>query len=76
MDRFYLMNVFVAVAEAGSFAGASRKLGFSPPAVTHAISMLEEHLGAGFFREVLCVCGSSAGDSADLLCTWRATMAQ
>ena len=49
MDRFYLMNVFVAVAEAGSFAGASRKLGFSPPAVTRAISMLEEHLGARLF---------------------------
>ena len=49
MDRFYLMSVFVAVAEAESFAEAGRKLGSSPPAVTRAISMLEEHLGVRLF---------------------------
>ena len=30
MDRIYLMTVFVAVAEAESFAKASRHLGMSP----------------------------------------------
>ena len=45
MDRFYGMSVFVAVAEAASFAKAGRKLGLSPPAVTRAVSALEERLG-------------------------------
>lgn len=45
MDRIYLMTVFVAVAEAESFAKAGRHLGMSPPAVTRAISTLEEKLG-------------------------------
>ena len=39
------MSVFVAVAEAASFAKAGRKLGLSPPAVTRAVSALEERLG-------------------------------
>ena len=45
MDRLYLMTVFVAVAEDESFAGAARRLGMSPPAVTRAIASLEERLG-------------------------------
>ena len=45
MDRLYLMSVFVAVAEAESFVKAGRKLGMSPPAVTRAISTLEDKLG-------------------------------
>lgn len=45
MDRLHLMTIFVAVAEAESFAGAARRLGMSPPAVTRAISLLEERLG-------------------------------
>lgn len=45
MDRLYLMTVFVAVAEEESFAGAARRLGMSPPAVTRAIAGLEERLG-------------------------------
>jgi DNA-binding transcriptional LysR family regulator len=46
MDRFHLMSVFVAVAEAESFVGAARRLGMSPPAVTRAVASLESHLGA------------------------------
>lgn len=46
MDRFYLMSVFVAVADAASFAKAGSKLGLSAPAVTRAISALEARLGA------------------------------
>lgn len=45
MDRFHLMSVYVAVAEAESFAGGARKLGMSPPAVTRAIAALENRLG-------------------------------
>ncbi|MGO1001290.1 LysR family transcriptional regulator [Lysobacter sp. CA196] len=44
MDRLHLMSVFVAVAEEQSFAGAARKLGLSPPAVTRAIAGLEQRL--------------------------------
>jgi DNA-binding transcriptional LysR family regulator len=39
------MNVFVAVAESGNFAGGARRLKMSPPAVTRAVLALEEHLG-------------------------------
>ncbi|WP_415899324.1 LysR substrate-binding domain-containing protein [Neptuniibacter sp. QD48_11] len=45
MDQFHLMNVFVAVAEEQGFAAASRRLNISPPAVTRAVSALEEKLG-------------------------------
>ncbi|MDD1629788.1 MAG: LysR family transcriptional regulator, partial [Methylococcaceae bacterium] len=45
MDRLHLMTVFVAVAEEESFAGGSRRLGMSPPAVTRAIAALEDRLG-------------------------------
>lgn len=50
MDRFYLMTVFVAVAEEDSFAGGARKLGISPPAVTRAITSLENRLGVKLFN--------------------------
>lgn len=45
LDRLHLMAVFVAVVDAGGFAGAARKLGISPPGVTRAIADLENHLG-------------------------------
>jgi len=45
MDRFHLINVFVAVVDTNGFAGAARKLNMSPPAVTRAINELETHLG-------------------------------
>lgn len=50
MDRLHLMTVFVTVAEEEGFAGAARRLGMSPPAVTRAIAALEEHLGVKLFR--------------------------
>jgi DNA-binding transcriptional LysR family regulator len=40
------MRIFVAVVDAGSLAGAARRLGLSPPAVTRAILRLESRLGA------------------------------
>lgn len=45
MDRFQQMEVFVAVADTGSFAKASARLNMSPPAVTRAIGALEERIG-------------------------------
>jgi DNA-binding transcriptional LysR family regulator len=46
MDRLEAMRVFVAVAEAQGFATAARRLALSPPAVTRAVSALEERIGA------------------------------
>lgn len=45
MDRLHLMTVYVAVAEEEGFAAAARRLAMSPPAVTRAISALEDRLG-------------------------------
>lgn len=45
MDRFRLINVFVAVVDCQGLAGAARKLAMSPPAVTRAINELESQLG-------------------------------
>ena len=45
MDQLQLINVFVAVVDANGFAGAARRLGISPPAVTRAVNELEAHLG-------------------------------
>ncbi|AUX46756.1 LysR family transcriptional regulator [Sorangium cellulosum] len=39
------MRVFVAVAEEEGFAPAARRLAMSPPAVTRAVSALEERIG-------------------------------
>ena len=50
MDRLHELEVFVAVADAGSFAKAGRRLRLSPPAVTRAISALEDRLGARVFN--------------------------
>jgi len=45
MDRFETMRVFVAVADEQGFAPAARRLAMSPPAVTRAVSALEERIG-------------------------------
>ncbi len=46
MDRLQTMSVFVAVAEESGFASAARRLNMSPPAVTRAVTELEQRLGA------------------------------
>ena len=46
MDRLDTLRVFVAVAEAGGFAAAARRLGLSPAAATRAVAALEARLGA------------------------------
>jgi DNA-binding transcriptional LysR family regulator len=45
MDRIDAMIAFVAVADRGGFAPASRALGVSPSAVTRLVAGLEERLG-------------------------------
>ncbi|MEM0947246.1 MAG: LysR family transcriptional regulator [Pseudomonadota bacterium] len=46
MDRMTALTVFRTVVELGSFAGASRKLGLSPAAVSKNVSELEAYLSA------------------------------
>lgn len=50
MDRFQMLEMFVAVADQGSFAAASRAMRLSPPAVTRGIAALEEHYGVPLFH--------------------------
>jgi len=46
VDRIDAMKVFVAALGEGSLAGAGRRLGKSPAAVSRAIAFLEDHVGA------------------------------
>src|SRR4029077_19873271 len=46
MDRIDAMKVFVSAVDEGSLAGAGRRLGRSPAAVSRAIAFLEQHGGA------------------------------
>jgi DNA-binding transcriptional LysR family regulator len=50
MDRLETVEIFVAVAEAGSFIGAARQLGRSPAAITRAVAALEDRLGIRLFN--------------------------
>jgi DNA-binding transcriptional LysR family regulator len=50
MDRLHTIEMFLAVADQGSFAGAARALRVSPPAVTRGISELEARLGVALFH--------------------------
>ena len=49
-DTLEGVAMFVAVAEAGSFSEAARRLGVSPSAVSQAIRGLEERLGTALYR--------------------------
>lgn len=46
MDRFAALEAFVAIADAGSLAGAARRLRSSAPSVSRTLAGLEEALGA------------------------------
>jgi DNA-binding transcriptional LysR family regulator len=49
MDRLHMMEVFAAVADQGGFAKAAKMRRLSPPAVTRAITALEDRLGTRLF---------------------------
>lgn len=46
MDRLDELAIFVAIVDEGSLAAAGRKLRRSPPAVTRALAVLEDRVGA------------------------------
>jgi DNA-binding transcriptional LysR family regulator len=45
MDRLDELTIFVSIIEAGSLINASRRLRRSPPAVTRALTALEDRMG-------------------------------
>ncbi|MBY6163861.1 LysR family transcriptional regulator [Mameliella alba] len=49
MDRLQSLEVFIAVAEAQSFAEGARRMGLSAPSATRGVNALEERLGARLF---------------------------
>ncbi|MDC0738081.1 LysR family transcriptional regulator [Cognatishimia sp. SS12] len=49
MDRLQTLEVFIAVAEAESFAAGARRLGISAPSATRGVNALEDRLGARLF---------------------------
>ncbi len=46
MDKLDELEIFLAILDTGSLAAAGRKLQRSPPAITRALTALEERLGA------------------------------
>ncbi|WP_321794666.1 LysR family transcriptional regulator [Caballeronia sp. J97] len=50
MDRFSELSVFVAVADAGDFTSAARRLNLTPSGVSKAMTRLEERLGSTLLR--------------------------
>ncbi|MBV8261487.1 MAG: LysR family transcriptional regulator [Paraburkholderia sp.] len=69
MDRIDAMKVFVATLDEGSLAGAGRRLGRSPAAVSRAIAFLEEHTGTPLlYRTTRTIRLSDAGERYALAC--------
>lgn len=69
MDRIDAMKVFVAALDAGSLAGAGRKLGRSPAAVSRAIAFLEARVGAELlYRTTRSIKLSEAGERYAVAC--------
>src|SRR5215831_7971646 len=69
MDRIEAMKLFVAALDEGSLAGAGRKLGRSPAAVSRAIAFLEAHVGAQLLhRTTRSIKLSEAGERYAVAC--------
>jgi len=50
MDRFYELDAFIAVVEAGGFSAAARRMDASQSAVSKAVGALERRLGVVLFN--------------------------
>jgi DNA-binding transcriptional LysR family regulator len=69
VDRIDAMKVFVAALDEGSLAGAGRKLGRSPAAVSRAIAFLEARVGAQLLhRTTRSIKMSEAGERYAVAC--------
>jgi DNA-binding transcriptional LysR family regulator len=69
VDRIDAMKVFVAALDEGSLAGAGRKLGRSPAAVSRAIAFLEARVGAQLLhRTTRSIKLSEAGERYAVAC--------
>ena len=69
MDRIDAMKVFVTALDEGSLAGAGRKLGRSPAAVSRAIAFLEACVGAELLhRTTRSIKMSGAGEQYAAAC--------
>jgi DNA-binding transcriptional LysR family regulator len=45
MDRLAAMEIFISVAEAGSFSAAAKRMNVGQPAISKSVAQLEERLG-------------------------------
>jgi len=69
VDRLEAMKIFIAALDEGSLAGASRKTGRSPAAVSRAVAYLEAHVGVPLLhRTTRSIRLSEAGERYALAC--------
>ncbi|KAA0588410.1 DNA-binding transcriptional LysR family regulator [Azospirillum lipoferum] len=69
MDRIDAMKVFVAALDEGSLAGAGRRLGRSPAAVSRALALLEANVGVRLLhRTTRSIRLSEAGERYAAVC--------
>jgi DNA-binding transcriptional LysR family regulator len=69
MDRIEAMKIFIAALDEGSLAGASRKTGRSPAAVSRAVAYLEAHVGVPLLhRTTRSIKLSEAGERYAIAC--------
>ncbi len=69
MDRLYAIKIFVATLDEGSLAGAGRRVGKSPAAVSRAIAYLEQRLGVELLhRSTRALRLSEAGERFAVAC--------
>lgn len=69
MDRLEAMKIFIAALDEGSLAGASRRTGRSPAAVSRAVAYLEAHVGVPLLhRTTRSIKLSEAGERYAIAC--------
>lgn len=69
MDRIDAMKIFIAAVDQGSLAGAGRKTGRSPAAVSRAIAYLEDRVGVPLlYRTTRSIRLSEAGERYAAAC--------